>query len=63
MEKARSKKEKGQIIAQKEPTTEQLKVHLDFGLSIYRLFAINTDDKANNLMNEENFTQTSNSPR
>ena len=52
----KSAKENGQIIAQKEPTTEQLKVHLDFGLSIYRLFATSTDDKTGNFTNEDNFT-------
>ena len=36
----KNKKENGKTIEQKEPTDEQLKVYLDFGLSIYRLFNI-----------------------
>ena len=36
----KNKKENGKTIEQKEPTDEQLKVYLDFGLSIYRLFSI-----------------------
>ena len=41
---SKSRKENGQVKQQMEPTEEQLKVHLDFGLSIYRLFCIYQDD-------------------
>ena len=35
-----------------KPTDEQLKVHLDFGLSIYRLFSIYQDNNNEKLAKE-----------
>ena len=37
---SKNRKVNKQVQPQIEPTDEQLKVHLDFGLSIYRLFSI-----------------------
>ena len=37
---------------QLQPTQEQLKVHLDFGLSIYRLFSIYQDNNNEKLAKE-----------
>lgn len=41
---SKNRKVNKQVQPQIEPTDEQLKVHLDFGLSIYRLFCIYQDD-------------------
>ena len=42
----------GEIKKQKQPTDEQLKVYLDFGLSIYRLFSIYQDNNNEKLAKE-----------